>query len=58
MAADELDNIQFTVADRFGWDYLLIEAMKISKLLKWYGGAVKLYEHESRLRGKQTDSIG
>ena len=54
-AADELEAMMLTVADRFGWSYLLIESMPISKLEKWYDGAERLYAHESGIRGKQTD---
>jgi len=56
MASDELEAVMLTVADRFGWDWRLIESTPISKLNKWYDGAVKLYEHERGLSGKQKDN--
>jgi len=52
MAADELDSVETTVADRFGWDWRLIESTPIKTLIKWYERAVRLYEHEGKLNAK------
>ena len=46
MAAEDIFNMSLLVADRFNWDYLLIESMPISKLIKWYDGIISLIEME------------
>jgi len=58
MATDELDNVVTTVADRFNWDWRLIDSTPMSVLIKWYDRAVRLSEHESKLNGKQADNVG
>jgi len=42
MATEDIFNMMLLVADRFNWDYLLMESMPISKLIRWYDGVIKI----------------
>ena len=52
MSAADLWDASLTVADRFKFQPSEIGRLKVSELIGWYDGAVKLYERDSEAYGK------
>lgn len=46
MASEDIHNMMFLIADRFGWSLVAIESMPIRKLILWYETIIKMIDME------------